>query len=1152
MGGGVWSGERPLRTAPTAERVRRQSHGSSLLTSSNLTRPSAHKARDAVKPRAALQGSSSSSKRGPSASSSRRREELRPSDSEDNKENVATSNTCARHAVQPRKSLKLQRRRSGIPGNPNSSRSKADEKGGAAAPAAGPPRIHRELRGLDQATPLKSRRTSAYPPGWTLHQKLDLLLKLGIVAMTEINDSEEVHTLSICGQFAEENHMAMLQDSDRVSHYRKAMHWRGDPSSGGRKLVEGKRVLEIGTGPICLLSINAVNAGAAHVVALEASRPSHCRAKKFVEAIGMSHMIDVVQGYSKRVPREIFKKPQLIIHEIIGDFASQEGVADAILDVQQRTGTHPLSIPYGAETLVCPARLPEPEHFLYPAHSYQGRSILSPRRILLQSVRLNTSHLLLSEGYQAFETLHFQESMDKQMEQKKTLHFTITKPGSMAGLLAVIKIEIYPGQFFGTFRNGETDSWYTSLVLLPEEVNVEPGDRVTLETCADLRNYSVVGSAKQSQKAGSKLESRPVQVSKPTYTFAVVVHRPSFSARRPFKSFAPIVVSFEEQAPVLCGATRKYAERRRQVLRGAAAACCALSLLCSAQAESQMSFTAYRPLQYVAALGFPLGPWGRASLSSAPVSSCEKLLEKIAEGLPTNRRCLCISKATALTPPEVERLLGTNHFLVFLLPPSGVHLDAIGAKQVREIEKMLLDRHSTAAVAFAKETPDLKVLVERLHTDEHAGDLARASLMRPFLSANAQYKQEWQPAPTTKGVNLTAWLKGRPREDGSPSPTLVLVAHHDAFASVPHFALGVSNTGSGTIALMWLARELGKLYKQNQVEFSVAFVLADASALNYEGVAQWMGHADPRLLNATRYVLCLDDVASTSLALHTPKAYKNLETARLLQLLEDMLKAEGVRVVTRTKKISAAGKLLPFWPHEHFTRAKLIAGTLSAEEELKHLWNRSSLADTRLDGVALAKTIRGLTEGIARFLMNVQNIEHRLTHRGSNDHLHVFISSWARLSADTPRQVAPLRRFFAYRNVPAYVGSASGGARYLKSLTDELENAGLSTEQNEFVVDMGGFSFSYEAPVTVHVAEARPAFFDWLLLLGSLAYSAAIFLVIKGISKSEFLETHLPPRESSPGSMRIHSPLSEQQTAAGEPGSRCSSPMRSPADGKDT
>lgn len=433
---------------------------------------------------------------------------------------------------------------------------KTDDSGGDA------PKVHRELRGLILETPLKSRRMSAYFPDWSLNQKLDLLLKMGIVATTKVNESEEVHTLSICGQFAEENHLAMLQDSDRVSYYRKAMNWTGEAKSGGKKLVEGRRILEIGTGPICLLSINAVNAGAQHVVALEASRPSHCRAKKFVEAIGMSHKIDILHGYSKRVPAALFKNPEVVIHEIIGDFASQEGVADALLDVQERTGSIPLSIPFGAETLICPASLPEPEHFLYPAHSYEGRSILSPRRILLQSVRLNTSHLLLCEDFQAFETLKFQDPMKDQMEQRRVLNFVISRPGCMAGLLAVIKIEIYPGVFFGTFRNGETDSWYTSLVLLPEEVKVEPGDTICVESCADMRNYSKVRSSKQPQKSGSKTDSRPVLVSKPTYSFTVTVFKPSFSFRRPFKSFSPIIVPFEEQAPVLCGATRRYADKR--------------------------------------------------------------------------------------------------------------------------------------------------------------------------------------------------------------------------------------------------------------------------------------------------------------------------------------------------------------------------------------------------------------------------------------------------------------------------------------------------------------------------------------------------------------------------------------------------------------
>lgn len=38
------------------------------------------------------------------------------------------------------------------------------------------------------------------------------------------------------------------------------------------------------------------------------------------------------------------------------------------------------------------------------------------------------------------------------------------------------------------------------------------------------------------------------------------------------------------------------------------------------------------------------------------------------------------------------------------------------------------------------------------------------------------------------------------------------------------------------------------------------------------------------LLNATRYVLCLDNVASTALSLHTPKAYKDSEASRFVQV----------------------------------------------------------------------------------------------------------------------------------------------------------------------------------------------------------------------------------------------------------------------------
>ncbi|CDJ64118.1 hypothetical protein, conserved [Eimeria necatrix] len=520
-----------------------------------------------------------------------------------------------------------------------------------------------------------------------------------------------------------------------------------------------------------------------------------------------------------------------------------------------------------------------------------------------------------------------------------------------------------------------------------------------------------------------------------------------------------------------------------------------------------MSMTAYRPLQYRAAAGFPLGPWGRASLQGASLCTCEKLLERSEETPSASRRLLCVSRATALNSQQVEALLGTSHFVLLLLPPSGVTLNATEAAEIREIEKLLLDRHSTAAVAFSRETRDATVLLERLNRDEEYDDApARTRMLRPYLTTYTTYSQEWQPIKSVKGSTLTSWLHGQPGQDGSLPPTIVFVAHHDAFAAVPHFATGISTGGSGLITLLWLARELKMFYKREPLAYSVAFVLADASAMNYEGVADWIGRTDPRLLNATRYVLCLDNVASTALSLHTPKAYKDPEASRFMQMLESSLLEEGVQMSKRTKKIAIGEKVLPFWPHEHFTRAKLIAATLSAEPELKHLWNRSSLTDDSLNKEALVKTVRGLAEGTARFLANVEKPSTRLTFRGGEEAFDVFVSSWV--------------KFFAYRNVPEYMSSPFANRIFVKSLSEEMENVGLSTELHEFDVDMGEFSFSYEPSVTIEVSETRPTFFDWLLLLGAAAYSFAIYLAIKGAMSTNILEGPSCSPAVSPASER--------------------------------
>ncbi|KYN99103.1 hypothetical protein PGSY75_1147300 [Plasmodium gaboni] len=127
--------------------------------------------------------------------------------------------------------------------------------------------------------------------------------------------------------------------------------------------VYNKNIIEIGTGPLSLLSINAILNGAKHVDALEVNRDASEMAKNLIEGYNLEDYIKIINCYSKVYEykendsqRKSKRKNlsynfkdnsldehycsnfnyDLIISEVIGDFASQEGVADIYLDLHKK------------------------------------------------------------------------------------------------------------------------------------------------------------------------------------------------------------------------------------------------------------------------------------------------------------------------------------------------------------------------------------------------------------------------------------------------------------------------------------------------------------------------------------------------------------------------------------------------------------------------------------------------------------------------------------------------------------------------------------------------------------------------------------------------------------------------------------------------
>ncbi|KAF8821011.1 hypothetical protein IE077_002568 [Cardiosporidium cionae] len=336
--------------------------------------------------------------------------------------------------------------------------------------------LEHRLRQLecDVSAPTKCRRKHAYSFGWGIAEKLDELMRSRIACPT-IPTTADPNTFSITSRFKIQNHCGMTTDKHRMEFYQKAIN----------ELSLGKSVLEIGTGPFAVWAINAARAGATSVTALEVSKTAAAEAEAIVRMYGYEN-IQVKNSYSKEYAFE--KQYDLIVHEIIGDFVGNEGVADIISDVQRRTGSLPRSIPRAARSYISPVTFPEPHHIKFPHSKFYQRTIVSPSKKMLQSVGLVYSPLLLSE-FQAFEVLNFEEELETQLYQWRTLEFTITKPGALCGLIMTNEVEVLPGVTFGTKHAGMWDHWYSNIILLQHEVNVVAGDKVIVKTTVDLRNY---------------------------------------------------------------------------------------------------------------------------------------------------------------------------------------------------------------------------------------------------------------------------------------------------------------------------------------------------------------------------------------------------------------------------------------------------------------------------------------------------------------------------------------------------------------------------------------------------------------------------------------------------------------------------------------
>ena len=142
-------------------------------------------------------------------------------------------------------------------------------------------------------------------------------------------------------------YLAMTYDERRNAMYSRTI----------ARLVPGKTVVDIGTGADACLARLCVEAGAAHVYAIEALDDAYARASDLIGRLGLAESVTLVHGNSMdlNLPEPV----DICVSELLGTIGSSEGAAVILNDARRFLKPDGMMIPARALTRVAAITLPD-------------------------------------------------------------------------------------------------------------------------------------------------------------------------------------------------------------------------------------------------------------------------------------------------------------------------------------------------------------------------------------------------------------------------------------------------------------------------------------------------------------------------------------------------------------------------------------------------------------------------------------------------------------------------------------------------------------------------------------------------------------------------------------------------------------------------
>eukprot|EP00929_Paragymnodinium_shiwhaense_P014975 TRINITY_DN122990_c0_g1_i1.p1 TRINITY_DN122990_c0_g1~~TRINITY_DN122990_c0_g1_i1.p1 ORF type:complete len:402 (-),score=97.01 TRINITY_DN122990_c0_g1_i1:91-1296(-) len=218
-----------------------------------------------------------------------------------------------------------------------------------------------------------------------------------------------------------DDYQAMVDDKPRTEGYEAAIKKRV------AKLGSDAVVIDIGTGAFALLAIMAAKAGAKKVYAIEKNVEAAKLATQTVQKEGLQDKIQVIQGDAMQV--EVPEKADLIVSELIGSIASQEGLTPIIVDANKRFLKPGGSmIPSRSQTFIAPVKYTE--HRIMDFAKKRGvlsRGKAAPGTLQPLRLRGSTKDLIFLAEPQLLEDFEYANPGDSAGKIDRQLHFEISK-----------------------------------------------------------------------------------------------------------------------------------------------------------------------------------------------------------------------------------------------------------------------------------------------------------------------------------------------------------------------------------------------------------------------------------------------------------------------------------------------------------------------------------------------------------------------------------------------------------------------------------------------------------------------------------------------------------------------------------------------------